>query len=388
MSAVRDKYLDLIAGQGHGLLPDVARGVLGLLAMGYYCVMTARNVWYDTVRRAARSVPCPVISIGNITVGGTGKTPTAARITNLLLQRNLRVAVLLRGYKGRPIQFDDETRNRAQVHWRQEGDEAMVLKRRCPRAMVVVNPDRVAGARRAVQRGIEALVLDDAFQHRRIARDLDIVLIDATAPFGYGHLLPRGLLREPTRGLRRADLIILTRADQVDATQRTLLQRRLARLSRDKPVLTARHRVTGFTDVKGAEVPVEDPTVMQAVIFAGIANFESYRKTIEGLGVHIVAAYQYPDHHDYRSDEIASLIDVAGTLEANVLLTTEKDAVKLVGRWPESACRLLVLKLDIEFDADGDKILTEAIDAVLRRRTAAAGRGGVGSIFTGDAHER
>jgi len=388
MSTFRDRYLQLIAGQGRGLLPDMARGLLRLLSLGYRVVIAARNAWYDWAPRAARRVPCPVISVGNITVGGTGKTPTAARIAHLLLQRNLKVAVLLRGYKGRPIQFDEETRQWAQVHWRQEGDEAMVLKRRCPRAMVVVNPDRVAGARRAVRRGVQAIVLDDAFQHRRIARDLDIVLVDATAPFGHGYLLPRGLLREPTRALRRADLIILTRADQVDAAQRILLLRKLAKLSGEKPVLSARHRVLGFTDVKGAAVSVADPSAMQAVIFAGIANFESYRKTVEGLGVRILAAYEYPDHHDYTTEEIAALNDVVATLEANVLLTTEKDAVKLVGRWPESACRLLVVQLDIELDGEGDKILVQAIDAALAGFRGRDDAGAARSALAGDQHER
>lgn len=367
MALVEEKYRELISGRSRGALANGARFALSLLSVLYGCLITGRNAYYRLVRPAARRVACPVVSIGNITVGGTGKTPVAAHVTNLLLRRGRRAAVILRGYKGAAIQFDAEQREAAIVRWRKESDEALVLKRRCPQAMVLVNPDRVAAARQAVERDADVIVLDDAFQHRRIARDLDIVLVDATEPFGYGKLLPRGLLREPIRSLRRADLIILTRADQIDETSRGVLIGRLERLSAGRPVITAVHRATGFTDVKGHEVTVEDRSAIQAVIFAGIANFESFRRTIDGLGISVLAAYQYPDHHDYSSQEVAALSDVAMTLEANVLFTTEKDAVKLVGRWPEGGCRLLVVRLDIEFPAEGDKILAEAVDAAMKQ---------------------
>ena len=367
MALLADKYVNLISGRSRGALADLARVSLWLLSLAYRAVVAVRNAWYGLIPPAVRRIPGSVFAVGNITVGGTGKTPMAACLANLLLQRGLRVAIVLRGYKGGAIQFDADQRDEAIVRWRKESDEALVLKRRCPRAMVLVNPDRVAAARRAVAAGAEAVVLDDAFQHRRIARDLNIALVDATQPFGYGHLLPRGLLREPTRSLRRADLIVLTRADQIDDASRNVLIGRLQRLSAGRPVISAAHRIVGFTDVKGSDVTLNDLSAMQAVIFAGIANFESFRKTIEEVGVRVVAAYQYPDHHDYRADEIAALADVAGTLEANVLLTTEKDAVKLVGRWPDEGCRLLVAKLDIEFDSDGERVLEGMLERTLSR---------------------
>jgi len=368
MSYLHEKYLDVISGRRRGLVSDLARGALWLLSILYLCLIVCRNAYFDLVKRSTRHVASPVISVGNITVGGTGKTPTAARVANFLLERRRKAALLLRGYKGRTIQFDDEHRDEAAKKWRKESDEALVLQRRCPRATVIVDPNRYAAAQRAIAQGADAIVLDDGFQHRRIARDLDIVLVDATAPFGHGHLLPRGLLREPTRSLRRADIIILTRSDQLDETSRTLLLRRLRRASGDKPVIPAVHRITGFSDVKGNEVAVEDCSVMQAVIFAGIANFEGFRQSVKNLGVHVLAAYQYPDHHDYTADEISALADVASNLEANIILTTEKDAVKLLGRWEDGDCRLLVLVLDIEFPDEGDRILADAIDTALADR--------------------
>ncbi len=367
MTFISERYLDLVSGRSRGVVAEGIRGLLRLLTLPYLGVIVARNAYFDVFPRAARSAGCPVVSVGNITVGGTGKTPVAVRVANLLSERGRRVALLLRGYKGRAIQFDADQRDRAAGQWRQESDEAMVLKRRCPSATVMVNPNRLASARQAVSRGADMLVLDDGFQHRKLGRDLDIVLVDATVPYGHGHLLPRGLLREPTRSLRRADLIVMTRSDQIDETNRTLLRRRLRQLSGDKPVIQAVHRIVGFTDIKGSDMAsFEGPSVMQAVIFAGIANFASFRRSVEELGVKVLAAYEYPDHHDYSNDEMAALADVASNLEANVILTTEKDAVKLVGRWNDEACRLMVVKLEIGFDAEGDRIFAEAIDAVLK----------------------
>lgn len=366
MASLEAKYLEIITGRQRGLSSDLARGVLWLLSIPYVCVIACRNAYYDWIKRSVRRVDRPVISVGNLTVGGTGKTPVASRIANILQKQGHDVALLLRGYKGRTIQFDDEHLDQAATTWRKESDEAMVLRRRCPGAKVIVDPDRVAAARRAIDGGADVLILDDGFQHRRIARDLDVVLIDATAPFGHGYPLPRGLLREPTRSLRRADLVVLTHSDQIHETQKTLLLRSLRRASGDKPVLEAVHRIIGFTDIKGATVTVEDRSVMQAVLFAGIANFESFTRSVKQLGAKVLAAYQYPDHHDYSTEEIAGLADLAANLEANVLLTTEKDAVKLVGRWDDQGCRLLVPVLDIEFLGEGDKILAEAIEGCVR----------------------
>ncbi len=372
-------YMDLIAERRRGLIADFARTILRLLSLLYGCGIALRNAYYRLVRPAARGINVPVVSVGNLTVGGTGKTPVAAHLANLLIGRNHKVALLLRGYKGRLVQLDDRFRDPPAAKWRRESDEAMVLQRRCPRARIIVAPDRVAAAREAVERGCNILVLDDGFQHRRLARDVDIVLLDATAPFGHGYLLPRGLLREPLRSLRRADLIILTRSDEINKTERSLLLLKLRQLSNGKPVIQARHRLAGFTDVKGQPIAVGDPTVMQAVVFAGIANFDSFRRSVESLGVHVLAAYRYPDHHAYTPEEITGLLDVAVSLEANIILTTEKDAVKLVGRWSDESyhakeglvtCKLLAVRLEIEFEPEDEQLITDTITEAMVRKEA------------------
>ncbi len=359
------QFLDLIEGRRKGPHMNLARSMLAILAIPYRMVIAVRNAWYAWMPLSRRRVGCPVISIGNITVGGTGKTPVAAKIARMLTDRGRRVAILTRGYKGATIQFDADQRDEATRRWRQESDEAMILKRRCPRAQVIVDPNRVAGAQRALAQRANALIMDDGFQHRRLARDLDIALVDATAPFGHGRMLPRGLLREPPTSLRRADLIVLTRSDQVEQSSKLALVGRLKRLSGGKPVIEAVHRTDRFMDIKGRPVDIDDPGAMQAVIFAGIANFASFRRSVESQGVTVLAAYEYPDHHDYTAEELEGLRDTAGQIEANAILTTEKDAVKLVGRWEDANCRLLVLDLEIEFDDDGGQLLAEAIAAVL-----------------------
>jgi tetraacyldisaccharide 4'-kinase len=366
MAFLTGAYLDLVAHRRRGILPDILRGLLAVASFPYAAGVILRNAYYRFIPSAAKRVYAPVISVGNLTVGGTGKTPIAAAIAQRLVALRRKPAILLRGYKAKTASSVDQEVEGAAARWREKSDEAMVLARRCPQASVVVEPDRVTSARRAIENGADALVLDDGFQHRRLGRDLDIVLVDATAPFGHGHFLPRGLLREPPTELRRADLVILTRSNEVDGTTKALIQRTLRRLAKDRPIIEATHTADGFLDLAGRPVKDADPADMQAVIFAGIANFESFRRSVERLGVRVLAAYQYPDHHAYRADELSGLADVAGQMEANVVITTEKDAVKIEGRWDENAPRLVALNLAVEFPGDGDKILTDAITRVLR----------------------
>jgi len=366
MAAASLKFLDLISRQRGGLFFDLARGGLLALSMPYLAAVTLRNAFYDYVPGRVRKVDRPVISVGNITVGGSGKTPMVAWIAQRLIDQRRKPALLLRGYKAAPIATGAAAKSADA--WRSQSDEALVLKRLSPSAAVIIDPDRVAGAKRAIAGGADAIVLDDGFQHRRIARDLDIVLIDATRPFGYGHLLPRGLLRESTRSLRRASLIVLTRSDEVDESSRTLLMSTLRRVSGGKPVAAARHKFSGFVDVNGAAVPDAEPSAMRAVIFAGIANFESFRRGLEKLGVKVLAAYQYPDHHAYSRGEIDGLPVTAAELDANVVITTEKDAVKLEGRWTDPKLRLLSPRVGIDMDAESAGVVENALSAVIGSR--------------------
>jgi len=366
------RYLNIISGRDRSARASLIRGGLAALSPIYGATVGLRNLWYDAAPGAVRRASVPVISIGNISTGGTGKTPMAAWIAVALLERGRRVAILTRGYKGSPVAFESERPQAAQAQWRVESDEAEVLRRRCPRATIFISPDRVASAAQAVASGCNVIVMDDGFQHRRLHRDLNVVLIDACAPFGMGGLLPRGTLRESPDSLSRADLVIMTRCDLMESPARELLRERLVKLAPRVPVLSCRHTVTGYTDLRGRPVPVEDPGAVEAMIFAGIASFDSFRRSIESLGIRVIAAYQFPDHHDYSDEEIAELTQTAHQLEVNALLTTEKDAVKLCGRWTNEAIPVLVPVIDMQFeDADAD-VLRAALDRVTQPPSAGA----------------
>ncbi|MEK6642768.1 MAG: tetraacyldisaccharide 4'-kinase [Planctomycetota bacterium] len=365
MAQTSARYLELVSGKKRSPLHGLARAILTPPSWAYQSIIAARNAWYDTVGFAAHRVDRPVISIGNITVGGTGKTPMTAKVASHLVKCGHRVAILARGYKGGSIPFDEESRDAAVAQLSASSDEARVLKRRCPKAQVYLNANRSASADKAIEDGADCLLLDDGFQHRRVARDLDIVLIDATNPFGHGHLLPRGLLREPLSSLRRAGMIVITRSDEVSEAALAEVRRVVTSASGGKPVVDATQQITGYLDVKGRPVDGADTSSMQAVIFAGIGNFASFRRCVERLGVRVLAAYEFPDHHYYTSEEIEGLTDTAQSLEANALLTTEKDAVKLVGRWKDERAKLLVLNLEIQLKGDGEAVLGEAVERAL-----------------------
>lgn len=361
----RLSYRQIISGKATGVSADVARSALSLASLAYRAAVGVRNRWYDWMPGAVRRAGVPVISIGNVTTGGTGKTPMTAWVALRLLERARRVAILTRGYRApRRMRIDEDPRV-AQSRKRIESDEVEVLRRHCPDARLFVDADRVAAAQRAVGAGCDVLIMDDGFQHRRLHRDLNLALVDATCPFGYGRLLPRGLLREPIGGLRRADVVIVTRGDLASNPARHELLQTLRRVVGEKPIFAARHSVNTWCDLKGRPVPGIDAGAVRGLLFAGIANFESFVSTAERMGVRVIESYQFPDHHDYTDEELARLPELAVQLEANALLTTEKDAVKLEGRWPEGGLPVLVPRVEMTFDPADEAEMLSRLEACI-----------------------
>lgn len=254
-----------------------------------------------------------VISVGNITTGGTGKTPMVAWIVRNLLQAGRFPSVLIRGYK-----------SIAGL-----SDEAKLLAELCRPAPIMVNPDRIAGARQAVANGADVLVADDAFSHLRLRRDLNIVLIDATCPFGFGWVLPGGLLREPLCALKDADAIVITRCDQVEADGLDRIISRLRELSCHAPICRAVHAPAGFADLCGVEHHLSEVAGKSVFAFCGIGNPGGFFRTLEGLGGRIVGKIAFEDHAAYPPSRLAQISDQACMAGAELLVTTRKDAVKL-----------------------------------------------------------
>jgi tetraacyldisaccharide 4'-kinase len=332
-----EAYYALIRGERRGPLATLARLGLRVASWPYGLGVRLRNHLYDRGWKTVRRAAAPVVSVGNLSVGGTGKTPCVEYVARFYRTLDVRVAVVSRGYGA------EAGRN----------DEAMVLEENLPDVPHFQDPDRVAAAERAVEESeSELLVLDDAFQHRRLHRDLDVVLIDATRPAHRDYLLPRGTLREPTSGLRRAGAIVLTRCDQADPATVDELRHWLARRFPGKPVATTEHRPIDVDDLRGRTVGA----------FCGIGNPAAFRRTLEGLGATVTALRTFADHHPYTAADVDDLRTWVTQLPADAAVaTTQKDWVKL--RLPDLAGRpLRAVRIGLAF-RDGQ----EAFDAALRR---------------------
>ena len=300
---------------------------------------------YDRGSFRAHSLGARTISVGNITTGGTGKTPVVALVAELLGQAGEKPCILTRGYgrrdAGKRVLVSDGGAVLADAA--AGGDEPVELAQKLlGMAAVIADADRVAAAEWALEElGVTAFVLDDGFQHRRAARDVDIVCIDATDPFGGGELLPAARLREPLDGLRRADAIIITRADLADTAE---TMARVRELAPNAKVFKARNRITKFTTPEGSDAP--RPT--SSFAFAGLGNPDQFALQLKNEGLDIAGFRAFPDHYRYRQSDVNEMELAAKGAGAECLLTTGKDAVKLAALRFSIPC--LVARIDIELD--------------------------------------
>jgi tetraacyldisaccharide 4'-kinase len=281
--------------------------------VGWY--VARRNADYDCGRRTIHLVDAPVISVGNLTVGGTGKTPFVAWLAEWLQTRQIPTTLISRGYGRR-----DDGPN----------DEALELAWRLPHVPHLQNADRVAAAEQALRHDPrQVLLLDDAFQHRRIARDLDIVLLDGLDPWGGGHLLPRGLLREPASSLCRAQVVALSRADAVVDETRAALRQEVARHAPEADWVEVAHRPSGWRSTLGTQLPLAELAGRRAAAFCGIGNPAGFRHTLAAAGVEVVGLRAFPDHCAYAAAEVRGIQQWVKSLEVDVVVCTLKDLVKL-----------------------------------------------------------
>ena len=340
-------FLRLVRGETGGPPAAVARTLLGAAAQPYRLVVEARNLAFDRGWKAAHRAGVPVVSVGNLTLGGTGKTPMVEWVARRFRLRGLRVAILSRGY-GRAEGLNDEGR---------------VLEDNLPDVPHLQGADRVALARTAVEElGSQVLVLDDGFQHRRLARDVDLVLLDALDPFGLGRLFPRGLLREPVGSLRRASVVVLSRADLVDPATRSSIRAEAERRAGPLRWAEARHAPLGQVDSAGDASTLDRLAGARVAAFCGIGNPEGFRRTLLGLGLDLAGARTYPDHHPYSAADVADLAAWARGVRADLALTTQKDLVKL--RTPAlGPIPLFALRIGLDV-MEGEGALDEALSAI------------------------
>lgn len=289
----------------------------------------------------------PVVCVGNLTAGGTGKTPMVAWVVNHLRSHGLRPAILTRGYRA--------------VNG--VSDEAEFLKA-VTGADVVVQPDRVAGAAGAVAAGADVCVMDDGYQHLHLRRDFSMVLLDATRPVGSLHCPPCGLMREGLWAMRDAQAVVLTRCDQASEAQLGALERRVRAEAPEAVLARAVHQARAVLDETGSRHGTDTLAGRKVLAFCGLGNPGAFFGTLEGLGADLVARVALGDHSAYRQSDLSDLEARALALGAEALITTEKDYVKLTGL--ERARSLLRLAVEIRF-VSGERELTQKLDAAVAR---------------------
>ncbi len=346
----QQRFYKLISGQTRGFGASCLRFFLGVAAKLYAAIIALRNLAYSKKWLKVHTAGVPVISIGNITAGGTGKTPLTIWLCNLLREKNVNCAVLTRGYKTTQNYYD----------------EPAVLAEACPHAKVIVNPDRVAGANEAVNKiGAKILIMDDGFQHRRLARNLDIVTIDATCPFGYDKMLPAGLLREPAVALKRADAVVITRCNQAGEDELAELEKKLQLVNPDAIIARSMHRPVYAKSIDGDQISIDELKDKRVLAFCGIGNPQAFFNTVNGLGCNTVGSETYDDHYWYTDDCLADIYEQAGHLKADLILTTQKDWTKITQLAPvKKDIPLAYLAIELKFISGEDKI-TQLIEDAL-----------------------
>lgn len=304
-----------------------------MMALGYLygAITNVRNALYEKGFFKSFSLGAPTISIGNITVGGTGKTPLVAFVADILAEKGKKVCILTRGYKrenpGKRIVVSDGEKILADV--KQSGDEPFELaKKLLGKAIVIADKNRAeAGIWAREKFGITAFVLDDGFQHRRVRRDLNIVCIDATNPFGNGKILPDGILREPLQNLKRADAIVVTRANLAENLENLKLQ--ISNLNKNCPIFVSNNRISNLFELNEFDAKTQRPKTERSSAFCALGNPGNFFEQLKQDNFNLVSTEVFPDHHFYTQNDIAKLESKAKQENAEILLTTAKDGVKL-----------------------------------------------------------
>jgi len=337
---IRAYIEDLMYGRTRSFFIE---GLLLPVSFFYGFALSMRNALYALRILTKKNLPCRVISVGNITLGGTGKTPTVIQMADFLFRNKRYPAVVSRGY-GRKNEADIVAVSDGKAPLSDTaiaGDEPSLIGSKLPGVPVVVGRDRYRAALFTLQVfGPNTIILDDGFQHVQLQRDLDIVLVDAEDPFGNGRLFPSGILREPLKALKRADLVLITRADRADNLG--WLKSVIRRKTRAQ-IFTSRHSPVDLVDIRNREKrPFSTLRGTAVLAFSGIARPASFTALLRSLGADIKHEMVYPDHHVYKKADMAAIFQKAGDVKATMIITTEKDTVRLKTLDPEGIWALRI----------------------------------------------
>lgn len=334
-----------------GFVPTSIRAILRGLSYVYVTGVNIRVFLYHHGLLRAKRPGCLVISIGNLTVGGTGKTPVVEMFAHALVNGGRKIAILSRGYKsggkkrrgpkvvsdGKGILLDVE----------KSGDEPFMLASCVPQAVVLVDKNRVSAARFAVKMfGVDTIILDDGYQYLALARQVNIVLIDCTNPFGNQRLLPRGVLREPIRNLNRANMFFLTKSGGMDLYA---LKKRLKRQNPKAEIIECAHRPKYLNDVyRGTKKDLSWLLGRRIVCVSGIAQPFGFEDALTKLGAVLASVHRFPDHYVYKDAELTQIIKCAKEVGAECLVTTQKDAVRFPKDFSTREFPMYYLRVEIE----------------------------------------
>ncbi|HYA86519.1 MAG TPA: tetraacyldisaccharide 4'-kinase [Nitrospirota bacterium] len=331
---------DLIYGRRQSHLLSA---VLSALSLIYGFIVRIRALLYWLHLLNVKKLPCAVVSIGNITLGGTGKTPTVISVARFLAGNHKQPLVVSRGYgrekESKVLAVSDGLS--ILVNARRGGDEPVLIASRLPGVPVMVGSDRYQAALHGLRKYQgKIVILDDGFQHRSLRRNADIVLVDATDPFGNGKLFPAGILREPITALKRAQAIMITRIDQAGNLEE--LKTKIKRIT-SAPIFTSYHQPIDLVECTTGDV--KSLGVLRGArtfVFSGIARPSSFTALLSSLGVNVAVESTYPDHYEYQKSDLASIYEKATDARVNMIITTEKDMVRIRDLKPDGVWALRI----------------------------------------------
>ena len=366
-----ERWRDLVSGQNRAWWASPARGGLTVLSWLYGAGVAGYRLCFEWGWLRSETLPVPVISIGNLTVGGTGKTTAVRWLARLLQGWGMHPAIISRGYRAEAGERRDEgvvvSEGAGEVAPASvAGDEPRLLALSLPGVPVLAGRRRARVARRAcAEFSPDVLLLDDALQHWRVRRNLDLVLVSALNPFGWEHLLPRGLLRESPRALRRAQAVIVTHSDRIGEAARAALRARLLEYNPNLVLAEAVHAPSRIVTLSG---PFGEETQLAPgrwIALSSLGDPHSFERTVRDLGATEVLPARFPDHHPYSEREIRDLAARVESEETRGIVTTEKDSAKIPPVWLGSTpCRVVVV--DLRFLSGLD-----VLEALVRERIAA-----------------
>jgi len=362
MARIRKKIENIMTGKDKTCFFSIG-SFLFIISLAYGYAAKLREFCYKTGIVKSKRLPCTVISIGNITVGGTGKTPMTIYVAKLVKRLGYKVAIISRGYKGGAEKAGGIVSNGHTIFMEPEkaGDEPFMMAAKVKNIPVVVGQNRHKAGRLAIKEfNPDVIVLDDAFQHLNLKRDIDIVLLDCGRPFGNTHLLPRGILREPISALKRSDAFVLTRFDSISDYIRQAFVNKIESLASGRPVFRSFHVSNLYKpandkkSMPGIELQNFAPDLLhgrRVVAFSGLARNSDFRRTVESLKCDLIDFFEFPDHHKYTEMDLQTIIQSSINAQVEFILTTEKDYVRISGKtsWP---VELVVVGIELSLGDD------------------------------------